>query len=142
MIDHGLSEGAEIITAKMPLSDDGFFSPTIFANVTAAMSIVKEEIFGPVLVATPFDTTEEVLALANYTQYGVGAGVFSNNINPVHKVAEKLQSGNVWVNHYGGMQSSMPFSGFKQSGWRRELGEDGLSAFTEQKSVSIQLRHS
>ena len=106
------------------------------------MSIVKEEIFGPVLVATPFDTTEEVLALANYTQYGVGAGVFSNNINPVHKVAEKLQSGNVWVNHYGGMQSSMPFSGFKQSDWRRELGEDGLSAFTEQKSVSIQLRHS
>ena len=143
MVDHGRSEGAEIITAKMPLSDDGFFvAPTIFANVNADMSIVKEEIFGPVLVATPFDTTEEVLALANDTQYGLGAGVFSNNINRIHRVAEKLQSVNVWVNHYGGMQSSMPFGGFKQSGWGRELGEDGFLAFTEQKSVSIQLRDS
>lgn len=142
MVDHGRSEGAEIITAKMPLSDDGFFAPTIFVNINADMSIVKEEVFGPVLVATPFDTTEEVLALAKDTQYGLGAGVFSNNINRIHRVAEKLQSVNVWVNHYGGMQSSMPFGGFKQSGWDRELGEDSFLAFTEQKSVSIQLRDS
>ncbi|MDE0842118.1 MAG: aldehyde dehydrogenase family protein [Porticoccaceae bacterium] len=141
LVDSGRRQGAQILTAKMALSNEGFFfAPTIFANVDANMSIVKEEIFGPVLVATPFDTTEEVLALANDTQYGLGAGIFSNNINRVHRVAEKLQAGNVWVNHYGGMQSCMPFGGFKQSGWGRELGEDGFLAFTEQKSVSIQLR--
>ena len=103
------------------------------------MKIAREEIFGPVLAATKFKDMEEVIGLANDTQYGLGAGVFTTDVNKAHSVAAKIQSGNVWVNHYGGMHSALPFGGYKQSGWGRELGEDGFKAYTEQKTVSIKL---
>lgn len=139
-VKDGLEEGAEVIAGGDGDDKEGyFFSPTVFSKIDPDMKISREEIFGPVLAARPFDTVEEVVSLANDTQYGLGAGIFTNNVNRVHGVAAKIQSGNVWINHYGGMHSALPFGGYKQSGWGRELGEDGFKAYTEQKTVSVKL---
>ena len=103
------------------------------------MRIAKEEIFGPVLAACPFSSVDEVVDLANDTRYGLGSGIFSNDINKVHNVANRIKAGNVWVNHYGGMHPTLPFGGYKESGWGRELGIDGFKTYLEQKTVSIKL---
>ncbi len=136
----GLKEGAELISGGNNSSDNGFyFNPTVFGKVNKEMRIVKEEIFGPVLAACPFETIDEVVEMANDTKYGLGSGIFSTDINKVHMVAKKINAGNVWVNHYGGMHPTLPFGGYKESGWGRELGEDGFKAYLEQKTVSIKL---
>lgn len=136
----GRQEGAEVITGGQVLPGAGYFvAPTVFANVNASMRITQEEIFGPVLVATPFDEIDEVVAAANDTRYGLGSGVFTSDVNKAHKVASRLQAGNVWINCYGNVHPAMPFGGFKESGWGREMGSEGLDAFLEKKSVFIQL---
>ena len=136
----GVEEGAELISGGDSSSDNGFyFNPTVFGKVNKEMRIVQEEIFGPVLAACPFDTIDEVVEMANDTKYGLGSGIFSNDISKVHLVANKINAGNVWVNHYGGMHPTLPFGGYKESGWGRELGEDGFKAYLEQKTVSIKL---
>ena len=139
-VQEGLEEGAEVIIGGNGDNSEGyFFKPTVFTKINPSMKIAREEIFGPVLAATKFKNLNEVISLANDTQYGLGAGVFTTDVNKAHSVAAKIQSGNVWVNHYGGMHSALPFGGYKQSGWGRELGEDGFKAYTEQKTVSIKL---
>ena len=123
------------------LNGQGFFvEPTIFANVNRDMDIVRDEIFGPVLVATPFDDVSEVVTAANDTRYGLGAGIFTRDVNKAHRMARAIDAGNVWVNCYGTIHPSLPFGGFKESGWGREMGAEGLAAFTETKSVYIQLQ--
>ena len=114
--------------------------PTIFANVRRDMRILTEEVFGPVLVATPVDDVREIIRAANDTRYGLGAGIFTTDVNKAHLVARELRAGNVWVNCYGLMHPAMPFGGFKESGWGRELGPDGLDAYLEKKSVFVQLK--
>jgi acyl-CoA reductase-like NAD-dependent aldehyde dehydrogenase len=139
-IKAGVEEGAEIVSGGKNVSGKGFFvSPTVFANTRPAMKIVREEIFGPVLVATQFDTLEEIPALANATQYGLGAGIYTTNLKNAHKLAARIESGNVWVNCYSMLDAAMPFGGYKQSGWGRELSEDGLNAYLETKSVYVNL---
>ena len=139
-IDSGIQEGAQIVSGGQPVSGKGFFvSPTIFANTRASMKIVREEIFGPVLVATPFETLEEIPTLANATQYGLGAGIYTTNLNHAHKLAARIESGNVWINCYSMLDAAMPFGGYKQSGWGRELGEEGLNAYLETKAVYVSL---
>ena len=139
-VQSGLSEGAELLHGGNALDGPGFFQePTVFANIDRNMKIVREEIFGPVLVATPFDSTEQVIAAANDTRYGLGAGLFTMNIDTAIKVADAIQAGNVWVNGYGLTHSSMPFGGMKESGWGRENSDQGLAAFLEPKSVFITL---
>lgn len=139
-VTSGRRDGAEVVVGGKSIEGPGFFfQPTIFANTRSDMKIVREEIFGPVLVATPFDEVDEVLAMANDTKYGLGAGVFSRDVNKVHHMAHHLQTGNVWVNHYGTVHPSLPFGGFKESGWGREMGMDGLEAFLEKKSVYVKL---
>jgi acyl-CoA reductase-like NAD-dependent aldehyde dehydrogenase len=136
----GRAEGAEVLSGGNPLPDDGFFvEPTVFANVDAGMRIVREEIFGPVLVATPFDDLDDMLRLANDTRYGLASGVFTNDVNKAHLVAERVQAGAVWINGYGTIHPAMPLGGFKESGWGRELGPDGVEVFLEKKSVFITL---
>jgi acyl-CoA reductase-like NAD-dependent aldehyde dehydrogenase len=103
------------------------------------MRIVQEEIFGPVLCAMPFDTIDDVPKLANATNYGLGAGVFTQDINKAHRVARAIRAGNIWVNFYGGADKALPFGGFKESGWGREGGIEGMEAFLEKKSVYIRL---
>jgi acyl-CoA reductase-like NAD-dependent aldehyde dehydrogenase len=111
----------------------------VFTNLSSSARIVKEEIFGPVVVATPFDDVDEVVGLANDTRYGLGAGIFTNSLSRAHILAGRLQAGNVWINCYGVMNPSMPFGGFKQSGIGKEMGDEGFSAFLETKSVYINL---
>lgn len=139
-MDLGRAEGADVIVGGQALPGAGYFvQPTIFANVNASMRIVREEIFGPVLVATPFTDFDEVIAAANDSRYGLGAGLFTRDVNKVHKAASRLQAGNVWVNCYGTVHPAMPFGGFKESGWGREMGAEGLDAYLEKKSVFVQL---
>ena len=140
-IDRGRAEGAAVLCGGRQISASGYFiEPTIFANVNRDMEIVREEIFGPVLVVTPFDDPEEAIVAANDTRYGLGAGIFSENINTAHKVAKRIKAGNVWVNCYGVNHPSLPFGGFKESGWGREMGEEVMAAFTEKQSVVINLK--
>lgn len=137
----GRMAGAEIVTGGGKVEcDNGFFvEPTVFANVSADMRIVKEEIFGPVLCVTPFDDTEAVIQQANDTRYGLGAGIFSRSVDKIHYIASRLQTGNVWVNSYGTVHPALPFGGFKESGWGREMGTEGMDAYLEKKSVFISL---
>lgn len=101
------------------------------------MKIVKEEIFGPVVVMTAFDTEDEVVAAANDSIYGLASAVFSENITRAHRVAQALKSGTVWVNCYNELHPQVPFGGFKQSGIGRELGEYAIENYTQIKAVHI-----
>ena len=120
----------------LAIKGEGFFvTPTIFANPGRDLSIVREEIFGPVLVVNRIDDLGEIVASANDTRYGLGAGVFTRDLDRAHALAARLQAGNVWVNCYGITHPTMPFGGYKESGWGREMGDEGLDAFLETKSV-------
>jgi acyl-CoA reductase-like NAD-dependent aldehyde dehydrogenase len=137
-IQSGITEGAELIGGGGGRrGKQGYFvSPAVFANRNGAdLRIVREEIFGPVLVAMPFDGIEDVAQLANNTQYGLGAGVFTRDISTAHRTAKCIRAGNVWINCYGVLDKAMPFGGFKQSGWGRESGFEGILPFLETKSV-------
>lgn len=101
------------------------------------MKIVREEIFGPVVVVSPFDTEEEALEAANDSVYGLASAVFTSNISRATRVASKLKAGTVWVNCYNELHPQVPFGGFKQSGLGRELGEYALENYTEIKAVQI-----
>lgn len=140
-IELGRAEGAEVVAGGRAVSGDGYFiEPTIFANVRASMRIVREEIFGPVLVVTPVDDIESIVRAANDTRYGLGGGIFTRDINKAHLVAKRLRTGNVWINCCGVLHPAMPFGGYKESGWGREFSEEGVDAFLERKSVFVHLR--
>ena len=103
------------------------------------MEIVREEIFGPVVVAAPFDSLDEIAAEANNSTYGLGAGIWTKDISKAHALAKKLRAGTVWINCYNVFDASLPFGGYKQSGWGREMGHEVLEAYTEVKAVTTQL---
>jgi aldehyde dehydrogenase (NAD+) len=114
-----------------------FVEPTVFRDVTPDMAIVREEIFGPVAVAIPFDTEDEVVAMANDTDYGLGAGVWTGDLGRAHRMVRRVRAGTVWVNAYQLMDPAVPMGGMKQSGHGRECGVEHLDAFLETKSVWI-----
>ncbi len=135
-IEFGREDGGEVLVGGGRQGTSGFFiEPTVFVNTPASSRIVREEIFGPVVVATPFDEVEEVIALANDTRYGLGAGIFTTSLSKAHRTASRLRAGNVWINCYGQMNPALPFCGFKEAGLGREMGEEGLNAYLEMKSV-------
>ena len=116
-----------------------FIPPTIFTNVTDDMTIAREEIFGPVMSILKFRTLEEAIKRGNRSNYGLAAGVFSQDINTVFKFASQIKAGTVWVNTYNSFDVAQPFGGFKQSGIGRELGEYALEMYTEVKTIMIKL---
>jgi phenylacetaldehyde dehydrogenase len=140
-IEAGKRDGASVaIGGDTPSSDGGYFiNPTILVDVNPQMSVVREEIFGPVVVAQRFDDLDEVAKMANDTCFGLGAGVWTRDVATMHKLASKIKSGTVWGNCHAVIDTALPFGGYKESGVGREQGKQGLEAYLETKTVIIQL---
>lgn len=139
-INVGKSEGAACLSGGGRALDRGFFvQPTLFANVTDEMTIAKDEIFGPVLSILRFKDANEIVDRANNTFYGLAAAVWTRDISKAHHLAAKIKAGTIWINCYDVFDAAAPFGGFKLSGMGRELGERGLDAYTETKTVTVSL---
>jgi 4-guanidinobutyraldehyde dehydrogenase/NAD-dependent aldehyde dehydrogenase len=141
-IGKGQAEGAKLaLGGKQVMADTGGFyiEPTIFDGVGQGMSIAREEIFGPVLSAIAFDSEEEALGIANDTEYGLAAGLWTQNLARAHRVARKLRAGSVWVNYWDGGDMTAPFGGYKQSGNGRDKSLQAFSKYTETKATWINL---
>jgi len=141
-IEAGHKDGAKLLAGgKRTLEETGgtYVEPTIFDGVTNAMRIAQEEIFGPVLSVIAFDTEEQALRMANDTEYGLAAGVWTQNIRRALTMAEKLQAGTVWINTYNVYDTASPFGGYKQSGFGREMSAHALEHYTQVKSVWVDL---
>jgi aldehyde dehydrogenase (NAD+) len=142
-IEAGKKEGAQLVSGGNRVNvngDKGFFiEPTVFGSVNNDMTIAQEEIFGPVLATLSFDDIDQVAELANKNVYGLAAGIWTNDIKKAHALSRRLKAGTVWINTYGPMDAAMPFGGYKQSGFGRELGAHAIEHYTELKSVWLAL---
>ncbi|RWC96467.1 MAG: aldehyde dehydrogenase family protein [Mesorhizobium sp.] len=143
-IQSGIDEGATLLLGGNRVTENGlgkgfYVAPTIFSDVTPEMTIFREEIFGPVLAVTRFTSVDQAIALANDTNYGLGNGVWTKDIDKAIRVSRELRSGTVYVNTFLETAVQLPFGGFKESGIGRENGLDGLLEFTEVKSTFIKL---
>lgn len=139
-IELGKEEGATLLTGGYRIEEKGYYvAPTIFTDTTPDMRIVREEIFGPVLVIQKFSSEEEAIKLANDTPYGLAGGVFTNDIAKGHRVIRQLRAGITWINAYHPTYNEAPWGGYKQSGIGRELGKYGYEAYTEVKQININM---
>jgi phenylacetaldehyde dehydrogenase len=139
-MDSGKKEGAKATTGGEREGNRGYFvKPTVLVNTTDKMKVVQEEIFGPVVTASPFNSLDEIAAKANDTVYGLAAGIWTRDIKKAHALAAKIKAGTVWINCYNVFDAAMPFGGYKQSGWGREMGHEVLGHYTEVKSVCAAL---
>ena len=137
-IESGVSEGAELLTGGHGATEHGaYVQPTVLGNVRQDMQVVQEEIFGPVLVATPFDDLDDAVRQANATKYGLGASIWARDVQLVHSLIPRLQAGTVWVNTHNILDLAVPFGGVKSSGIGRELGEEAIRHHTELKTVTM-----
>lgn len=143
-INIGKQEGAKLVyggnrhTVNNQINNSGYFvEPTIFTGCTDEMTIVKEEIFGPVMSILKFDTVEEVIPRANNSSYGLAAGVFTKNLDMAKNIASQLQVGTCWINTYNIFPLDMPFGGYKMSGIGRENGVEGIKSYLQTKSIYI-----
>src|SRR6266536_756075 len=139
-LDSGLSQGAKAVVGGHKKGDKGYFvEPTVLVNTNDEMKVVQEEIFGPVVVAMPFSDMEEIVPRANDNVYGLAAGVWTKDIGKAHRMAEHLQAGTVWINCYNIFDAALPFGGYKQSGWGREMGHEVLNNYTQTKAVCARI---
>jgi phenylacetaldehyde dehydrogenase len=139
-IEAGKRDGASVaLGGDAPVADGHFVNPTILVDVNAQMSVSREEIFGPVVVAQRFDDLDEVAKMANDTCYGLGAGVWTRDVGTMHKLAGRIKSGTVWGNCHAVVDTALPFGGYKESGFGREQGRQGIESYLETKTVIIQL---
>jgi len=135
-LESGFREGAKAVTGGHREGDKGYFvKPTVLVNTSEKMKIVREEIFGPVVTAIPFSDPNEIVSKANETVYGLAAGVWTRDIKKAHAIANRIKAGTVWINCYNVFDAAIPFGGYKQSGWGREMGHEVLEHYTEVKSV-------
>ena len=140
-IKGGLAEGAHVATGGRREGERGYFvQPTVLTRTTPRMRVEREEIFGPVVVAIPFDSLEEVTKKANDTQFGLGAGVFTRDMSKAMRTAGLLRAGTVYVNTWNVFDAAIPFGGYKQSGWGREMGHEALRNYVEVKTVIADLK--
>ncbi len=139
-IDAGTREGAQMVTGGKRHGDQGYFvEPTVFAQTQPSMKIVQEEIFGPVVAVLPFDDLDEVVVQANATTYGLAAAVWTRDISKAHRLARRIKAGTVWINCYNVFDAALPFGGYKESGWGREMGRAAVELYTESKAVTTRL---
>jgi acyl-CoA reductase-like NAD-dependent aldehyde dehydrogenase len=142
-VEGAKKEGASLVAggsrADIGTGKGYFMQPTVFADVTPEMTIAREEIFGPVLATIEFADVDEAIARANDSIYGLAAGVWTKDIKKAHYVASKLKAGTVWVNTYNVYDTAVPFGGYKQSGFGREMSQHALNYYTQMKSVWVDL---
>jgi aldehyde dehydrogenase (NAD+) len=143
-LEAGTAEGAKLVTGgarltQGALASGNFVAPTVFAGVSDEMKIAREEIFGPVISALPFDTLDEAVERANNTPYGLASGVFTQNVATAHQLSRKIRAGSVWVNTYHAIDPAVPFGGYKMSGYGREGGAEHLGEYLNTKGVFIKI---
>jgi phenylacetaldehyde dehydrogenase len=140
-LDSGRREGAKAVTGGKPREGRGYFiEPTVFVDTQPKMEIMQEEIFGPVVTAMPFkEFDDDLIQQANDTIYGLAAGIWTKDLSKAHRLAARLKAGTVWINCYNIFDAALPFGGYKQSGWGREMGEAVLEHYTETKAVTVRL---
>jgi aldehyde dehydrogenase (NAD+) len=137
-----VAEGARVVCggrpATVPGCEAGFYvEPTVLADVTNDMKVAREEIFGPVLSVIKYRSVEEAIEIANDTDYGLSAGVWTTDLIEAQRIARELRAGSVWVNDWHMMRTDAPFGGYKQSGYGRELGRHSIDSYVETKAVSM-----
>ena len=140
-IESGLSEGAKAVAGGRKRDGKGYFvEPTVLVDTTPDMKVIREEIFGPVVTAIPFkELDDDLVRAANDTVYGLASAVWTKDISKAHSLAGTLKAGTVWINCYNIFDAALPFGGYKQSGWGREMGHDALDLYTQKKSVCAAL---
>jgi phenylacetaldehyde dehydrogenase len=137
-VKSGVDAGARVVAGGQSLARSGYFmQPTILADTRSDMKVVREEIFGPVVVALRFHDNEDLLRQANDSEYGLAAGIWTRDVKKAHQVSARLRAGTTWINCYNIFDAALPFGGYKQSGWGREMGEEALNLYLETKSVCL-----
>jgi phenylacetaldehyde dehydrogenase len=141
-IESGVREGARVVAGGKRHGDRGYFvQPTVLTDTKPHMQVVQEEIFGPVVCAESFSDADldRVAREANKSIYGLASSVWTKDLSTAHKMAKRLQAGTVWINCHNVFDASLPFGGYKQSGWGREMGEEVLHNYTQVKAVTVAL---
>ncbi len=139
-LSSGEQQGAKAVAGGKAIEGGGYFvEPTVLTETDPTMRVQCEEIFGPVVTVTPFEDVSEVPSVGNETNFGLAAGIWTSDLSKAHRTAKQLRAGTVWINCYNVFDAALPFGGYKESGWGREMGAEALENYTETKAVCIQL---